>query len=142
MSPFPLFPRNLKSNIPRGVVQELRQVPPRVQKYGSPREKYPHQFGWAQGGSCRRFSRVMFPPVTRGTSSPASPSVFFVFPFILLVIGRHLQAESLAAIAQACQEDGCSVEAVNELLDQLKFKKNELEVLRVNLRTYYSVLVL
>lgn len=41
----------------------------------------------------------------------------------------RLQAESLAAIAQACQEDGCSVEAVSDLLDQLKFKKNELQVM-------------
>lgn len=38
------------------------------------------------------------------------------------------QAESLREMAQACQEDGCSVEAVEELLSQLKAKKKELEV--------------
>lgn len=32
-------------------------------------------------------------------------------------------------MAQSCQEDGCSVEAVGQLLDQLKTKKQELEVL-------------
>ena len=31
-------------------------------------------------------------------------------------------------MAQACQEDGCSVETVSNLLDQLKSKKKELEV--------------
>ena len=31
-------------------------------------------------------------------------------------------------MAQACQEDGCSVETVSNLLDQLKAKKKELQV--------------
>lgn len=31
-------------------------------------------------------------------------------------------------MAEACQEEGCSVEAVSNLLDQLKAKKMELEV--------------
>lgn len=38
-------------------------------------------------------------------------------------------------MAQACQDDGCSVEAVGQLLDQLKAKKKELEVseIKVNI---------
>ena len=38
------------------------------------------------------------------------------------------QAETLKQMAESCQKDGCSVEAVNTLLDQLKAKKTELEV--------------
>lgn len=38
------------------------------------------------------------------------------------------QAEDLREMAKTCQEDGCSVEAVSNLLDQLKSKKKELEV--------------
>ncbi|CAM9624448.1 unnamed protein product [Scytosiphon promiscuus] len=37
-------------------------------------------------------------------------------------------AEDLREMAKACQEDGCSVEAVSNLLDQLKSKKKELEM--------------
>ncbi|CAM9730636.1 unnamed protein product, partial [Ectocarpus fasciculatus] len=37
-------------------------------------------------------------------------------------------AEALKEMAEACQEDGCSVEAVSTLLNQLKSKKKELEM--------------
>ncbi|CAM9276543.1 unnamed protein product [Pylaiella littoralis] len=37
-------------------------------------------------------------------------------------------AEDLREMAQACQEDGCSVETVSTLLDQLKAKKKDLEM--------------
>eukprot|EP00903_Cladosiphon_okamuranus_P018578 g17101.t1 len=37
-------------------------------------------------------------------------------------------AEDLKQMAQACQEDGCSLETVSNLLDQLKAKKKELEM--------------
>lgn len=46
--------------------------------------------------------------------------MFVVFPLS--------QAEDLREMAKACQDDGCSVEAVSNLLDQLKSKKKELEV--------------
>lgn len=39
-----------------------------------------------------------------------------------------VQAEDLRKMAEACQEDGCSVETVSSLLDQLKAKKKELQV--------------
>lgn len=42
---------------------------------------------------------------------------------------RFSQAEDLREMAQACQEDGCSVETVSNLLDQLKAKQKELQVL-------------
>lgn len=35
-------------------------------------------------------------------------------------------------MAEACQEDGCSVETVSNLLDQLKAKKTELQVYQQN----------
>lgn len=37
-------------------------------------------------------------------------------------------ADALREMAESCQEDGCSVEAVSNLLDQLKAKKMELEM--------------
>eukprot|EP00752_Nemacystus_decipiens_P004691 g4279.t1 len=37
-------------------------------------------------------------------------------------------AEDLKKMAEACQEDGCSVETVSNLLDQLKAKKKELQL--------------
>lgn len=48
--------------------------------------------------------------------------VFHLFPLLFP------QAEDLKKMAQACQEDGCSVETVSNLLDQLKAKKKELQV--------------
>lgn len=41
----------------------------------------------------------------------------------------YYQADALREMAESCQEDGCSVEAVSNLLDQLKAKKMELEVI-------------
>ncbi len=42
-------------------------------------------------------------------------------------------------MAQACQDDGCSVETVSNLLDQLKAKKTELQVRSSTEQQYRAV---
>ena len=41
-------------------------------------------------------------------------------------------------MAESCQQDGCSVEAVSNLLDQLKAKKTELEV-KMSRNSYWYI---
>lgn len=43
-----------------------------------------------------------------------------------------MQADDLAKMAKICQDDGCSVEAVAKLVRELKAKRTELEVRRIN----------
>ena len=43
-------------------------------------------------------------------------------------------------MAESCQQDGCSVEAVSNLLDQLKAKKTELEV-KMSRNSYWYIAV-